>query len=302
MDGYTRDKKTIDRVLQEERRLAKITWFGICCASLVVLLITVSILTGCANKPQPVPSEEEVYGSKALSKPPSYSLLARSLAYYERTLHIEFYRNEEGIYMPYAMASWDSFSISDRLGGCLFDVEIKGVRNFRDLEGRRQVLLELEITEGPCNIQYPNVDLSAADRVSAMEGALVSPRLLDRLDGHGMCSDRKFLESALQMPYKMEIQADDVEGSIARIGDPVDNPLDLRFGDVVFFSPYPEETTVGIYVGYGLLVYNSCFGARSHKIQEGRDYRIYRLVTGFAWTRYRIHQEKFLQQYVGVPQ
>ncbi|MDP8255348.1 MAG: hypothetical protein P9M14_06330 [Candidatus Alcyoniella australis] len=265
----------------------------------LTLIATLALAVGCANKNL---DQEDVLATKKLSSPPSYKLLARSLGYYERKLNVDFYRNDNGVYTPFSIASWDNFTISDRLGACLFDVQVIGLRNFRNLDGRRQVLLDLEITEGPCNLQYPDTDLAASDLVSSMEGTVISPRLIDKLDSHGMCSDRHFLEEVLQMPYKLQIAGDDVEGSIVRVAQRVENPLDLRFGDVIFFSPYPEETTSGIYVGYGLLVYNSCFGGRSHKLQEGEEYRIYRMVIGFDWTRYRMHQEKFLDQFVGIPE
>lgn len=248
------------------------------------------------------PREEQVLGRDDITKRPGYEFLARSLRHYERELGVEFYQNELGRYLPYSVAAWDSFSIADRAGDCLFDVQMLGVQNYRHLDGRRQVLIEMEITEAPCGLSYPNADIDVADRIATMEGTVVTPALLDRLDGGSrMCSDRRFLESILQVPFKLEITGDDTERSIARIAERVQNPLNYSFGDVVFFSPYPGEVTVGVYAGYGLIVYNTCFGARAHRMTSDRDYRFYRLFCGFAWTRYRLHERTFLEEYVGGP-
>lgn len=247
------------------------------------------------------PDREKELNSRPLNKPPRYEFLARSLRYYERRLGVEFYKNEQNVFSPYSVAAWDSFSIADASGQCLYDVEILGVRQFRYLDGARQVLLDMSVTPGPCNVRYPNADTAAVDRVSAMEGAVVSPKLFDRLDGGGMCSDKRFVQENLQVPYDVEVEGDDVEGSLDRLAEKIDNPIKIRFGDLVFFSPYPEERAVGIYVGYGLVVYNSCFRGKAHMMRADGDYRIYRLFQGPAWTRYRIHQQKFMEQYVGTP-
>lgn len=247
-------------------------------------------------------NREEVISRKEITKPPSYSLLERSLRYYERKMDVKFYRNKQDRYTPYSVAAWDSFTISDLQGECLFNVDVLGLRSFRHLDGKRQVLLDLAITEGPCSLRYPSTDSEAADKVSVMEGTVISPRLIDRLNGNGMCSDKKYIQDSLQIPYRLELTGDDIESSLGRIADRVMNPKNLRFGDLVAFSPYPEERAMGVYVGYGLIVFNSCFSGMAHQMRADGDYRIYRLYNGFAWTRYRIHEQKYLNQYMGIPQ
>jgi hypothetical protein len=243
----------------------------------------------------------EAQGRRELSGPPSYGLWARSLRHYEQAMGIEFYRNGKGRYEPFAAASWDSFSIADRSGDCLYDVDVVGTQNFRSLEGRQAILLEMDVRPGACGLTYPKADMAAMDRVSVMEGTVVSPELVDRLGSSGMCSDVKFLAKTLQLPYQIEVVGDDLEQSVAKASDRVANALDLALGDVVFFSDYPGEDVVGIYAGYGLIVYNTCFGANAHQMRTGGNYRIYRLLTGFDWTRYRMHHERFLRQFVGGP-
>ena len=248
------------------------------------------------------PNQDKVIGRRSLNKVPPYRLVERSLQYQERRLGVQFFRNKKGMYAPYATRAWDSFSIADRDGECLYDVNVRGVMNYRYLEGKRELLLDLSVTPGPCGLTYPNAHVEATDRISTMEGAVVSPNLIDRLDSNGMCSDMKFVQDVLQFPYKIEIIGDDVLRSVARVGTEVGSPMRAAFGDVVSFSPYPEERAIGIYVGYGLVVYNSCFGAKAHKMVAGRQYDIFRLVTGFSATRYRIHDRKFLQRYLGEVQ
>jgi hypothetical protein len=246
-------------------------------------------------------STGEAKGRRELNRPPSYALWAKSLRHYEQAMGVEFYRNGKGRYEPFATATWDSFSIADRSGDCLFDVDVVGTQNFRSLEGKQAILLEMDIRPGACGLVYPKADMTAMDRVSVMEGTVVSPELVDRLGGSGMCSDAKFLEKTLQAPYRIEVVGDDLEQSIAKGADRVANALGLALGDVVFFSDYPGEEVVGIYAGYGLIVYNTCFGANAHQMRTGGNYRIYRLFTGFDWTRYRMHHDRFLRQFVGGP-
>ena len=247
-------------------------------------------------------TQGQVKGRHELGKAPGYAVWARSLRHYEQTMGVEFYRNARGRYTPYAESSWDSFSIADRSGDCLYVVDVIGAENYKHLEGKREVLLEMDVRPGPCGLAYPKTDSQAMDRVSVMEGTVISPALVDRLAGGSpMCEDVQFLQKVLQVPYRLESPGDDLEQSISKEADRVKNALDSAVGDIVFFSAYPGETTVGIYAGYGLIIYNSCFGARSHQMQTGGNYRIYRLFAGFHWTHYRMHHDRFLQQFVGGP-
>lgn len=281
----------------------------------VIAAIAVALVFGCAGKrKEAATSADEAAAAKtektekketeepkrvqrkSLDHEPSYGLFEDSLRYYENKLGIEFYKNAEGKYMPFSVASWDSFSIADSEGQCLYDVEIVGLMKLRF-----KVLLEMDITQGPCNLKYPDTDIAVADRVSLMEGSVISKELIDRLNGISfLCSDKRFLQKVLQPPFDLGMAGSDLETSIAKIGEEVTDPMDLSFGDIVFFEPYPDEKTVGIYVGYGAVVYNTCFGAKIHKMSAKKRYRIYRIYTGFAWTRYRMHQQKFMQQYLGV--
>jgi len=232
---------------------------------------------------------------KGIDKVPSYGLFYRSLKRYERELGIEFYKDSQGRYMPFAAYSWDSFSIADSSGECLYDIEVVGVK-----KTRLDVILDLEVSQGPCGLKYPNTDAAVMERVSTMEGSVVSYELIDQLNGFSFCSDKKFLQKVLQVPFALEHEGRDLESSLQDVAMQITNPLDISFGDIVFFEPYTGEQAVGIYVGYGVVVYHTCFGAKIHYITPKRRYRIYRIFTGFAWTRYKLHQEKFMADYMGV--
>jgi len=232
---------------------------------------------------------------KGISKVPSYGLYARSLKHYERELGIKFYKDKNGRYVPFAAASWDSFSIADASGECLYDVEVMGVK-----KRRLDVLLDLEVSEGPCGLKYPDTDAAVMERVSMMEGSILSYELVDELNGISFCSDKKFLQKVFQVPFDLESGGKDLERSLEKVAQRISNPLHISFGDIVFFDPYPGERSTGVYIGYGVVVYNTCFGAKIHHVKPKKRYRIYRLFNGFAWTHYKIHQEKFMMDYLGV--
>lgn len=233
----------------------------------------------------------------AISEVPSYDLFADSLRYYERKYGIEFYKNKKGKYAPFAASSWTSFSIADKHGQCLFDVEVVGLQKFRTT-----VLLEMDISRGPCGLKYPEADPQAVERVSIMEGSVVSQELVSRVKRTSLfCSDKRFLQKVLQVPFDLDFGGSDLELSLQKVAEQIANPMDVSFGDIVFFDSYPNERSVGIYVGYGAIVYSTCFGAKIHQISAKNKYRVYRIFTGFAWTQYKLHQGKFMQDYLEVP-
>lgn len=234
---------------------------------------------------------------RAISEVPSYDLLADSLRYYERRFGVEFYKNKKGKYIPFAASSWTSFSIADKAGQCLFDVEVVGLQKFGTT-----VLLEMDISRGPCGLKYPEANPEAVERVSIMEGSVVSQELTDRIQGTSLfCSDKRFLQKSLQVPFDLDFGGRDMESSIQKVAEQVTNPMDLSFGDIVFFDSYPNEPSVGIYVGYGALTMNACFKAKVHQLSAKNKYRVYRIFTGFSWTQYKLHQGKFIQNYLEAP-
>lgn len=241
--------------------------------------------------------KEKAPKKRAISEVPSYDLFADSLRYYERKYGVEFYKNKKGKYAPFSASSWTSFSIADKHGNCLFDVEVVGLQKFG-----ATVLLEMDISRGPCGLKYPDADPQAVERVSIMEGSVVSHELINRLNKISLfCSDKRFLQKVLQVPFDLDFGGSDIELSIQKVAEQIANPMDISFGDIVFFDSYPNERSVGIYVGYGVLTYSSCFGAKIHQISPKNKYRVYRIFTGFAWTQYKLHQGKFMQNYLEVP-
>ena len=242
------------------------------------------------------PKKESEPKKRSLGSVPNYGLFADSLKYYERKLGVEFYKNKKGQYIPFSANSWSSFSIADRTGQCLYDVEVVGVQKLGV-----NVLLDMDISRGPCGLKYPDADVAVVERVSVMEGSVVSSELAGKKKGGFLCSDKRFLQKALQVPFDLDFGGKDLEQSIQRIAEQITNPMDLSFGDVVFFDSYPDEPSIGIYVGYGAISFNSCFGTKIHEISSKNRYRVYRLFTGFNWTQYKIHQGKFMQDYLGTP-
>ena len=265
------------------------------------------VVFGCAKKqplPDPMNPDEEndlVYVSE-IEKPPSYKMLAASLEFYEDQMGVRFYRNEKDSFYPYSSYSWNHFSIADRESACLYDVKIVRQRSFQHLEGEFATLLELDIQKGPCNIVYPNVNVEALDRLQNMEGAVVTKNLLHHLkQGTNFISDSRFIQESLQVPWQVESSAHGLEPFIAKIAHRVEDPMEITFGDVVFFSEYVGEVTVGVYAGYGLVVSNACFRTEVRKLRNDLEYRIYRLFAGFDQVKYKLHQDKVLHQFLSNP-
>lgn len=272
---------------------------------LMVLCFVAAMAYGCASAPVN-PGDEgkiKVLDRKALDDPPTYRQLASSLEYYEEKLGIKFYKNEKGRYLPYSTSGWQSFTIADELNECLYDINMKGLITYRYLEGKLASLIEMEIDRGPCGIRYPEADVVAVDKVTLQEGSVMSPIISEQIKGGiKMYSGAKFLQEILQVPWKVDSIEGGLENSVAKVGLEVKNALDITYGDVVFFTEYYGERSVGIYVDYGVIVTNSCFRAQARKMDSRINYRIYRIFTGFNMVQYKVHEEKWMKDFVGRPE
>ncbi|HPM77699.1 MAG TPA: hypothetical protein PK961_11445 [bacterium] len=265
------------------------------------------LLFGCAkNKAKPDPldpnADDDLSYVSELKGPPSYDLLAKSLEYYEQKLGLKFRRNKKERFLPYSAYAWNHFSIADAENNCLYDVKFDRLRSFQALGDKFESLLDLKIEKGPCGISTPNVSVGARDRLQNMEGAIISKKLLSNIrEGTHFISDRAFVQDALQVPYKVESSIYGMEPYLAKMLDRVEDPLDIALGDLVFFSEYVGEWTIGIYAGYGLMVTNCCFRTQVRPLSKDLEYRVYRIYGGFAQVEYKIHQDSVLHRYLSNP-
>jgi hypothetical protein len=229
-------------------------------------------------------------------------MLARSLEYYEGNSGVTFYRNEKGTFFPFSSYAWNHFSIADSEANCLYDVKVVRQRSFQHLDGEFATLLELNVEKGPCNIRYPDANVEALDRLQNMEGAVVTRQLLKYLnEGTQFISDAKFIQQALQVPWQVESNTYGLEPFLDKLAQRVENPMEITFGDIVFFSEYVGEVTMGVYAGYGLIVTNCCFRTQVRRLNNETEYRIYRIYSGFDQVKYKIHQDRVLHQFLGNP-
>ncbi|MBZ0272264.1 hypothetical protein K8I61_09510 [bacterium] len=275
--------------------------------ALPILLLLALFAMGCASKAASGPEEsnfaQDELMRQPLKDPPSYGLFHDSMEFYEQKLGIKFYKNDKGRYLPYSTSTWKSFSIADQYNSCLYDFSMKGLIGYRSLEGRFRYVIEMDFAEGPCGVQYPNVDVTAMDKVTLMEGSVITPALKDQLGrGLNFCSAEKFLQQVLQVPWKIRVRGEGLEQAIARYAEEIKNPMDITYGDIVFFTRYYGERNVAIYVDYGVIVYNSCFKAKARRMTPDINYRVYRLYTGFSLAEYKVHQDVFMQDIVGRPE
>ena len=272
--------------------------------ALVALMFVCALAFSCASV-DTVPDDYgggKILDRKPLKDPPTYRQLAASLAYYEKELGVKFYQNKKGRYQPYSTAGWQSFSIADDLNECLYDINMKGQINYRSIQGRTRNMIEMEIMRGPCGIKAPDADSVAQDKVTLMEGAVISPAIDQQMTGGvSLVKGSTFLQKILELPWRVDSLEGGLEQSVAKVGVEVKNPLDITFGDVIFFTQYYGERNVGIYVDYGYIVYNSCFRATVRKMDSEINYRIYRIYTGPNLIQYKLHENKFIRDIVGGP-
>jgi hypothetical protein len=280
---------------------------GISRTILVACVVAVFMMSGCAAQSMQSPEAEGLGNQDTLLRmplkdPPSYRLLEDSLEFYELKIGTKFYRNDKNRYTPYASSTWKSFSISDTLNQCLYDINMKGLIAYRSLKGKYKYLIEMKIDEGPCGIQYPDPDNMAVDKVSLMEGTVITPALQESINKSlDFSSGEKFLQKVLQIPWKIRVRGQGLEKAVARIAQEIKNPMDITFGDIIFFTEYYGERNVAVYVDYGLIVYNSCFNAKVRRMNTDINYKVYRFYTGFNLVQYKVHQDVFLNEILGRP-
>lgn len=268
-------------------------------AAMVLLLATMFSCASSNSQPDEF-GKGRVVDRKPLSDPPSYQQLADSLKYYEKQLDIKFYKNSKGRFVPYSTSGWQTFSIADDLNECLYDISMRGIVTYRYLGGKTRSMIEMEISRGPCGLRYPDAETSAMDRVTLMEGSVITPAIKRQLDkAASMPTGARFLQDILNLPFAIGSLDGGLEQSIAKMGKEVKNPLDITYGDVVFFTEYYGERNVGVYVDYGLMVYNSCFQSLARHMDQNINYRIYRIFTGFNMIKYKLHENVFMQEIVG---
>jgi len=247
-------------------------------------------------------SKGRVLDRKPLEDPPSYRHFSGSLEYYEKQLGIKFFKNRNKMFQPYSTAGAMSFAIADELNECLYDINMKSIVTYRSVRGSTRSMIEMDIVRGPCGIKYPDADPTAQDRVTLMEGSVVHPAIDEQVNGGlTLVKGATFLQRILNFPWRVDSVEGGLEQAVAKVGKIVKNPLDVTFGDVVFFTEYYGERNVGIYYDYGYIVYNSCFRAQVVKMDSGMNYQIYRVFTGPAAIHYKIHETKFLKELIGTP-
>lgn len=272
-------------------------------AFILILIMAVSI--SCANKGNySSDSRGRVLDRKPMEDPPNYRQLASSLEYYEKQLGIKFFKNSKNRYQPYSTAGWQSFSIADDLNECLYDINMKGLVTYRAAGGKTMSMIEMDIARGPCGIKYPDADSSAQDRITLMEGSVVTPALDEQVNGRvSLLRGANFLQKILALPWRVDSIEGGLEQAVAKVSYEVKNPLDVTYGDVVFFTEFYGERNVGVYIDYGHLVYNSCFRAKVAKMDSrSMDYRIYRIYTGPNAIQYKVHQGVVIQKFIGSPE
>ena len=238
-----------------------------------------------------------------LKGPPTYDLFAKSLDYAEKQRGIEFRKNENGKYVLYSAYAWNHVSLPDADNNCLYDVKFNRLTSFQGIGRGYSTILDLEITPGPCGISAADLRVEALDRLQNLEGAIISQKVLENMrKGTNFISDRKFLQDTLQVPWKVDSSVHGLEPYLAQNLERIEAPLEVTFGDILVFSEYIGETTVGIYVGYGVIVCNCCFRTQVHRLRSDLEYRVYRLYSGFSLAGYKIHQDSVLQQFLANPQ
>ena len=274
-------------------------------ATSLVVAFMGALVIGCAsvNSDGNMTGRGRILDRKPLKNPPTYRQLAASLAYYENELGIKFYKNKQGRYQPYSTSGWQSFTLADDLNECIYDVNMKGLINYRTVQARTRAMIEMDIERGPCGIRYPDADSTAQDKVTLMEGSVITPAIEGQMTGGvTLVRGATFLQRILSLPWKVDSLEGGLEQAVAKVGVEVKNPLDVTFGDVVFFTEYYGERNVGVYVDYGYIVFNSCFRAQVRKMDAEINYRIYRIYTGPNLIQYKLHENKFIRDFVGGPQ
>ena len=278
-------------------------------ALFLTLVFVAALAVSCSSTSGSVDSNPEgkntgsILERKPLKDPPTYRQLATSLNFYEEQLGIRFFKNAKDRYVPYSASDWKSFSIADDLNECLYDVQMRGLIVYRSMRGKTRGIIEMDVQKGPCGIRYPDADVTAQDKVGLMEGSLVTPAMEEQLNGGlSLNSGAKFLQTVLSLPWKVDSLEGGLEQAVGKVGIEIKNPMDVTFGDVVFFTEYYGERNVGVYVDYGSIIYNSCFRAQLRKMDPSINYRVYRIYTGFNLVRYKLHQNRFMKDFVGQPE
>ncbi|NLH50420.1 MAG: hypothetical protein GX444_17715 [Myxococcales bacterium] len=278
------------------------------CLLWLILAACLTAALGCAKSknslPDPMANDPDAGRQffTPVKEPPSYALFAKSLEYQEKALGVRFRRTEMGTYAPYSAAAWNHFSIADEANNCLYDVKYDRLRSFQQLGAGYATLLDMQVEKGPCGIAAANLNMEALDRLQNLEGGIVSQKLIENLQkGTNFIGDRRFLQETLQAPWILESSISGLEPFINSHLTRVQNPLDVVYGDIVFFSEYIGERTVGIYIGYGMIACNRCFRTEVHKISAEVEYHVYRLYTGFAQVSYKVHHDSVLHRMLSNP-
>lgn len=276
---------------------------------LILSAMALVFMSGCAAGPARQPQEinqppqpqntvsiSTAFDQKQLLSLPHYKNLADLLENKGSQKGVSFYLTPASNYILFALNASETFFIPDKTGTCLFQIGLLSDNQ----AASQQIISDISITPGPCGLKYPDTSAEVRKIVSTMAEEIVLPGLKDRLSGKpwiGECSDKNFLQQTLlqKMPYDIRPTATDLEGAISQFAINVNDPLEIAFGDVIFFPLQKNTNTVGIYMGYGLVVYHKdCSKAGVHRLTGGIQYRIYRPITGFAWTRYQPSDSDFL--------
>ncbi|MBU0729723.1 MAG: hypothetical protein KKE17_15490 [Proteobacteria bacterium] len=256
-------------------------------------------------KPAPVsPAMQGIsktFEKASLVAQPGYQALAEQLDNQEKKKGVKLFRNTDNAYQLFSSNSPTKFTISDKSGTCLFEVEIP-VADPQNGIGKKEEML---ITSGPCGLKIPDVDKRVEALVKTMANDFYASlmEVLNSQEVSENCTGADFLKKTLlkNYPFDLKVEGNDLEGYIAGIGYEIVNSLDIAFGDVVFFSPGKDNKVVGLYAGYGLVVYNKGCQAVVHRLAGNYRYRFYRILTGYAWTNYQLPGANVLQEMIENP-
>ena len=245
----------------------------------------------------PVPAEPAPNPYRDL---PDVARLTRAMEQVETEYGIQFFRNRNGIPLLYSAQTRQAFTIADRTGNCLYDIRILPPESRRRRSGDAPDLPLIDVTPGPCGLSYPDLDPGAKQSVADMESLVVFPALTAWLEGSTLpvCSPEGMIQEILPVPYRVAPTDEDPEEWLWSFSEPVTDPLELSFGDIVAFGHQPEPSHLGIYTGHGLVVYyEDCKQARIHRMGTEHPYRAYRLFTGFSWSAHVLSGADLLRKY-----
>jgi len=260
--GMSAVRRVLELFAQHQSWQAKPFWTSLVLACMLSLAGCSTTEVRQTQAPQPtapvvtpVPAEPAPNPYRDL---PEVAKLTRALEQVEAEYGVQFFRNQNGIPLPYSARARDNFTIADRTGNCLYDIRLLPPESRRRRSGDAPDLPLLDVTPGPCGLSYPDIAPEAGQSVADMESLVVSPALTAWLEGSTplpVCSREGMIQEILPVPYRVAPAGEDPEEWLWRFSEPLTDPLDLSFGDIVAFGHESEPSQMGIYTGHGLVIY-----------------------------------------------